>query len=154
MTESQLTFSDITSNSDGSELYTIITDLASALTEDKRNRSGDNCPTVTRAPSDSNQSEFSVKLPPKTSELSLEDVPSRYSIDVKSFSRSKTDNDLFVFVATAVVDEQSISKSILLHFVFPAEDPAKVEDSDDENTQRNIYEQFDFKRFMDDFVEE
>lgn len=150
MKESQLTFSDIASTGNN-ELYPIITELASALTESNRNRSGDNCPTVTRASSDSQHPEFSVKLPPKTTDLSLEEVPSNYSVEVRSFSRSKTDNDLFVFVATTLVQEKSLTDSIILHFVFPAEEPAETNETEDAEVKRNVYEQFDFKKFMDEF---
>lgn len=141
MKESQLTFSDINSPSDD-ELYSIISELASELTEENRSRSGDNCPTITK--STEGEDIFSVKLPPKTSKINLSEISNSYTVTVEEMSRRKTENGIFVFVAETVVQEKSISDDVHINFIFPAENPEQ--DGEDEN--RLEYDQFDFRKFL------
>lgn len=147
MKESQLTFSDI-SSSGTDEIYDSIVELAFSITGDERSRSGDNCPTISETtPENSSTREFSVKLPPKTRSVTLEDIPTSYTVEFINFTREQLD-ELFIFVVTADVDGSTMAESVAVQFIFPAEDPEIDEEQEETDENRRIYEQFDFKKFI------
>lgn len=141
MKESQVTFSDISNNSID-DVYESIIELSFILTDSDRSRAGNNCPTVTEL-SHNEHRKFGVKLPPRSDTLDIDDVPSKYTINYKKFNRLKME-EIFIFIVDVDVILNNLNAKVKVEFIFPGEDPI---DSEDKN--RPTYNQFDFKKFLE-----
>lgn len=149
MSESQLTFTDIANSKQDSEVYSIITEIASKATEGFRDRAGDNCPTIAEIHDSSVKYEFAVKLPPHSDQVEITDITD-YEFNLQTIERKQT-GDTFVIITTSQVYLPSVDSSAIIHFIYPADD-AKIDEEND--MDRTVYDSFDFKKFLENWKEE
>lgn len=150
MTESQLTFSDIVDNNTPSVYYSVVTEFVSEITSLDRSRAGDNCSTITEIQTETNRVEFVVEIPPKSEYTDFNLVREKYGCIIQSISQETMD-DTTVFVTEAVLTPNEASDKIGLYLVFPVNSDTS-EESDD--ISRDQYIQFDFKKFVENTIDE
>lgn len=147
--ESQLTFDDVLEPETPTELYESVSVVADALVDSERRRAGDNCATVSQRHTDvDDEFVFCVQLPPRTDSFESEDViGADEELDVWFQSSTVEVEAEPPYVVWEFVGNHPRAELVTVLIVKPLESGEDEEENSEEEF-REIYDQFDFTRFV------
>lgn len=145
--ESQLTFDDVLQPETPDELYSVVSQIADRIVASERERSGDNCATISQRHTDSeDEFIFCIQLPPRTNSFSVSAFETDADdLEVTFIKSTVVSDEDPPYVTWEFVGDHPLAESVTVLIVNPIEE---FEESEEDDESRELYTQFDFTRFV------